>query len=344
MIPQVQAPLPVSLHPQTSARLRLPDRDRDAWLDAALALEYPDSRDLDAWAEFRATVARLAAGRLPAGIQAMLHQFFSSAGAEYLVLENLPVDTQLPPAPLDGMRPAHKQAVSEAVIAGLIGHRAEMFSYANEKAGSPIHEVAPVPGLELTQSNAGRTAMQYHTDGAFLAPPFRPRGLLLFGLLNVDTATLVLMAGQLMDAAPPNLLSALEEPWYRHAHPASFSCDAASRSGPVSWRPILWRDQNGTACVAAASSAIEPRNAAARDALHEFRKLCSELPPARIVIEPGTALLFRNDRVLHGRQAVSGARWLQRAYFARSLEPFRTATHSDPRAFCFDAESLLQLS
>ncbi|HXP83354.1 MAG TPA: TauD/TfdA family dioxygenase [Bryobacteraceae bacterium] len=342
MIPQVQAPLPVSLHPQASGRLRLSDRRREAWLNAALALEYPNYRDLDAWTEFRAATARLAAEHLPAGIHAALEQVFSPRGAEYLIIENLPVDTQLPPVPLDGMRPAQKQAVSEAVIAGLIGRRAEIFSYANEKSGSPIHEVAPVRGLELTQSNAGRTPMEYHTDGAFLPPRFRPHGLLLFGLLNVDTATLVLTAEQLMDAAPPDLLAVLEKPWYRHAHPASFSRDAASRPSPVLWRPILWRDENTTACVAAASSAIEPRNTTAHDALHEFRKLCSDLTPARIVIEPGTALLFRNDRVLHGRQAVSGSRWLQRAYFTSSLRPFREATHSDARDFCFDSQALLQ--
>ena len=39
-----------------------------------------------------------------------------------------------------------------------------------------------------------------------------------------------------------------------------------------------------------------------------------------------------------------GTRWLQRAYFTESLEPFRTATNADPRAFCFDAQSLLKLS
>ncbi len=60
----------------------------------------------------------------------------------------------------------------------------------------------------------------------------------------------------------------------------------------------------------------------------------------------GDALLFKNDRVLHGRDAFTGERWLQRAYFTDSLTPFRERmTESDAaerdaaesNAFVFDA-------
>jgi L-asparagine oxygenase len=339
MVPEVQAPSPISLHVKAEPRLRLPTGNRDAWTRAALSLEYPDWRDLAAWTRFRESAAQLAEDHLPPASAAALDQFFSPAGAEFLIVENLPIDPNLPPVPVDGMRPPGKQSVSETVMAGLIGRRAEIFSYQNEKAGSPIQELAPVPGLEMTQSNAGRTKLNYHTDGAFLPARFRPRGLLLFGLLNLDTATLVLTAEQLMDAATPSLLAVLARPWFRHARPHSFSGDGASHPGP-----ILWRDKIGAACVAVASSSIEPLNDEAREALHEFRTLCPQLEPTRVVIEPGTALLFRNDRVLHGRDPVGRIRWLQRTYFTDAPEPFRQATISDPRAFCFDARTLLQFS
>jgi hypothetical protein len=67
-----------------------------------------------------------------------------------------------------------------------------------------------------------------------------------------------------------------------------------------------------------------------------------ELEPARIVVRPGNALLFHDDRVLHGRDSFAGSRWLQRAYFTDSLEPLRKATGSDPNAFAFDASALLR--
>ena len=56
---------------------------------------------------------------------------------------------------------------------------------------------------------------------------------------------------------------------------------------------------------------------------------------------PGTALLFKDDRVLHGRDSFAGSRWIQRAYFTDSLDPLRKATRSDPHAFAFDAGALL---
>ena len=55
-------------------------------------------------------------------------------------MENLPVDPNLPPIPIDGVRPSSKQAVSEAVIAGILGEWGEIVSYVNEKSGAPIHE------------------------------------------------------------------------------------------------------------------------------------------------------------------------------------------------------------
>ena len=229
-------------------------------------------------------------------------------------LENLPMDPTLPPIPLDGARPPGKQAVSEAVTVGLIAPWAEMLSFGNEKEGSPIHEVTPIRGMEMVQCNSGRTEFR-----------------MLYGRCNHDTATLILNADQ--DAASPSLRSHLSKPVFYHASPVSFSLpEGRAVSGPG---PILWRDAHGIARVAAASSSIESATPEARAAIDAFH-----LDPARIVVGPGAAL-HKNYRVLHGRDAVKGPRWLQRAYFKDSLEPLRRATHSHPRAFCFDARTLL---
>jgi L-asparagine oxygenase len=318
--------------------LRLPKADRQAWTQRAALLRYPDYRDLEAWLAFRDQAAALAREFLPPDIAAALRDFFQPAGEPVLVIENLPVDPQLPPAPLDGMRPASKQAVSEAVIVGLLAGRAEILAFVNEKGGSPIHEVAPIPGLEDVQSNAGRVRFGFHSDNAFLPPQFRQRGILLYGLHNQDTATTVITAEQILEAAPPGLADALARPAFRHACPASYSFDQPAFSAPY---PILHRDAGGIARVSAASSRIEPVDPAAAAALAQFRELLETLEPARVVVAPGTALLFKDDRVLHGRDRFTGPRWLQRAYFTDSLDPQRAATGSDQRAFAFDARVLL---
>ena len=149
-------------------------------------------------------------------------------------------------------------------------------------------------------------------------------------------ATLLLSAEQIVAAAPRWLRSELALPAFRQACPQSFG-KAGLLSAPG---PILWRDGVGLMHVTAASSFIEPVDEQAGEALAEFRALCARLQPLRVVVTPGTALLFKDDRVLHGRDRVSGARWLQRTYFRESLDSLRAATHSSPHAFAFDARAL----
>jgi L-asparagine oxygenase len=319
--------------------LQLPERNREAWTLDTSTLSYPDYRDLNAWNAFREGSVNLALRHLPEHFAEALDEFFAPTGIPALMFENLPVDPHLPRTPADGMRPRDKQAVSEAVICGIVGMYGEILSYLNEKFGAPIQEVAPIRGMERIQSNAGRVRFGFHSDNAFLPREFRQKGILLYGLRNQDAATLVLTAGQIMEAAPADLAASLAKPIFRHACPASFSFSGAPAvSAPC---PILWRDELGLARVSAASSSIEPLTPEAAEALNCFRELVMALEPARVVVRPGTALLFKDDRVLHGRDSFAGSRWLQRAYFTDSLDPLRKATRSDAQAFAFDAGALL---
>src|SRR5712692_2932080 len=180
--------------------LRVAATIRDQWTRDALKLTYPDYRDLRAWEAFRKASVELAREYLATSVADELRDFFSPVGREHLLIGNLPVDPQLPAIPTDGMRPRGKQAVSEAVITGLVSPWAEMLTFVNEKNGSPIHEVVPVAGLEATQSNSGRVAFGFHSDNAFPTRRYRQQGILLFGLSNDDTATLVLTAEQIATA------------------------------------------------------------------------------------------------------------------------------------------------
>jgi L-asparagine oxygenase len=319
--------------------LRLPDRDRESWTRDAAALTFPDYHDLRAWNAFRDASVNLALHHLPEHFAEALDEFFAPTGIPALLFENLPVDPELPPTPADGVRPTGKQAISEAVICGIVGMHGDILSYLNEKFGAPIQEVVPIPGMERIQSNAGRVQFGFHSDNAFLPRRYRQNGILLYGLRNQGAATLVLTAGQIMEAAPADLAASLAKPIYRHACPASFSlAQSATLSAPC---PILWRDELGLTRVSAASSSIEPLTPEAAEALDRFRTLLMSMEPSRVVVQPGTALLFKDDRVLHGRDSFAGSRWIQRAYFTDSLDPLRKATRSDPHAFAFDAGALL---
>jgi L-asparagine oxygenase len=327
---------PTLLHSTALRRICLPEKARNAWLPDAVALTFPDPQDLSAWRVFVDASVELASRHLPAEAAAALANFFTPEGPDALLIENLPVDPQPPPPPSDGKRPPAKTPVSESVIAGLIEGHAAIVSYTNEKAGAPIHEITPVEGSEHTTSSAGRVPFACHTDAAFLAPRFSPRGLLLFGLLNEPAAhTAVLPLDRIFDAAPASLIQSLEQPIFRHPSPSSFQISAAVIA------PIIWRDNQGIARIAVQTHAVQPVNDEAREAIAQLRALLDTLETERVVLSPGDALLFKNDRVLHGRDAFSGQRWLQRAYFTDSLTPFRERTGAPCNAFVFDAAHLI---
>jgi L-asparagine oxygenase len=327
---------PTLLQTPAVRRLCLPETARKAWLRDALDLTFPDPRDLVAWRAFVDASVGLANRHLPAETAAALRCFFTPEGPDALLIENLPVDPQPPRPPSNGKRPPAKTSVSESVIAGLIESHAAIVSYTNEKAGAPIHEITPVEGSEHTTSSAGRVPFACHTDAAFLAPRFCPRGLLLFGLLNEPRAhTAVLPLDRILEAAPASLIQVLEKPIFRHPSPSSFQVSAAVVA------PIIWRDKAGIARIAVQTHAVQPVNEEAREAIAQLRALLDSLETERVVLGPGDALLFKNDRVLHGRDAFSGERWLQRAYFTDSLTPFRERTKAPFNAFVFDAAKLI---
>ena len=333
---------PTLLQNATLRKFRLPEAVKKTWLRDAQTLTFPTRRDssgfLDPgeWRKFVDAAVIVANWQLPADAAEALDGFFSPQGPDALLFENLPIDPHLPAPPADGKRPASKTAVSEAVIAGLIEGHASIVSFTNEKSGAPIHEITPVPGSEHTVSSTGRVPFACHTDAAFLAPRFSPRGLLLYGLLNDPRAhTAVLPLERILDGASPALVRSLEKPIFRHPSPSSFEVAAAVVA------PIIWYDDAGAAHVAVQTHAVQPVNDEAREAIGQLRGLLDSLETERVVLSPGDALLFKNDRVLHGRDAFSGQRWLQRAYFTDSLAPFRERTGSAPDAFVFDAAGLL---
>ena len=320
-------------------RISIAAEATQAWLEAALKLRYPDPCNLPSWRDFVDASVALAHQHLPASAIAVLGDFFRPDGPDALVFENLPVDPDLPSSPSDGRRPGTKSTVSEAVIAGLIEGHAAILAYSNEKNGAPIHEIAPAVGQENVPSSSGRVPFPCHTDVAFLAPTFSPRGLLLFGLRNQSGApTSIVPLDSVLEAASASLISSLAKPIFRHPAPATFELGLSVIA------PILRRDEGAAARIAVQTHAVQPCNEEARAAIAELRRILTSIETENVVVGPATALLFKNDRVLHGRSAFRGERWLQRAYFTASLEPFRQATGSPAGEFAFDARQLLSSS
>jgi L-asparagine oxygenase len=318
----------------------LPKAIRERWLEAIRDWQFP-SGNLTEWKSFNIQAGSSASTFLTPEILQLLDNFSRPNGPDAFVIDGLPLDPALEPTPQDGKRPPEKSAISESVMAGIIkqmGH--QILSYKQEKQGAAFHELVPIAGHEMIQSNAGRVKFGFHTDNSHLPARFRQEGIALFGLRNeTDVATLLITLDDIKAVISPELLLKLRYPIYRISAPLSF--DLAGWSVLTEPRPIIWTDDNGIDRIALPRSNFKQANAEADAAMKKFRKLLDNMKPRHVVLGPGRFLAFRDNRALHGRDTVIGDRWVQRVYFSKSLALHRAATNSDSREFAFDIRLLM---
>jgi L-asparagine oxygenase len=262
----------------------------------------------------------------------------------WAVIDNLPIDEELPPTPLNDQRPTDKGYVSELTLLSML-HRAELqpLAFQQEKNGQLIQEIAPMRGFSQTQSNAGRVPFAYHADNGHLPREFRPEYLLLLGLRNPgETKTWIADVADVMQKLRREYSECdriLRQPRYRMQSPNSF--DYNGNSIVTKPQAFITTNQQGYDEVTGNLSNIQALDEKAKTALETFTSFLKPPIAKSVVIKPGTLLMFNNLRCLHSRDAVLSDRWLQRIYARTSLDALRAATGSD--GFVFDSR-LIALS
>jgi len=103
-------------------------------------------------------------------------------------------------------------------------------------------------------------------------------------------------------------------------------------------RPLIYMTNNGSLAVAGNLYSVRPCDRDAERSLNAFVDILDQ-HNHELVIEPGTLIMFDNERVLHSRNEVRGDRWLQRAFSRRSLSALRQATGD---SLVFSVEELLR--
>jgi alpha-ketoglutarate-dependent taurine dioxygenase len=171
---------------------------------------------------------------------------------------------------------------------------------------------------EITDSTAlSLDALAPHTDGAFLAVP--PRRFLL-SCSRVDDggagASTLVPVDAIVEAAAPWALEALSTASYRFLMTydgdlgTSHAGPVLTRNGDGTWR-IRWRGDH-----IYLPEVVEARGTRAEAAARWLRDHLSSCAPITHVLEAGEVLLVPNDRLVHGRRALSAnsSRELLRAW------------------------------
>ncbi|MFC9472721.1 TauD/TfdA family dioxygenase [Nocardia sp. NPDC056952] len=272
------------------------------------------------------------AARMPVSVFSEIRQFRrNSQPAGALLIDRISTDhLQLRPTP-DRYGAFQKFASPEAAALIAVGSiLGEPIGYVEEKSGSLIHDIVPVPGYETTQSNAGSDEFDLHVENAF--HDHRPDFVLLLCVredhrreAGLRLAPLRRALGLLRDST----VATLFESRFRTAAPASFVASHETPAHPVLSGalddPDIRADMSVTTGVDNVASA----------ALAELWSVLGSITSVE-KLKSGQIAIVDNRVTLHGRTGFTpqfdGAdRWLLRLFVKSDLRPSRSLRNGDAR-------------
>ncbi|MFD0883337.1 TauD/TfdA family dioxygenase [Streptosporangium algeriense] len=310
--------------------LVLADDVRDEIQRRALELGNPES-GLD-----RAmTVMYKALGLLPdAQVEELLNfgRYTDTPGV--MLVDNLPLDRELPPTPDDGGPSKGKQTfVAESVLVGLSGLLGEPVSFLTEKDGRIVHDVVPTAQGARTQTSQGsKVFLNFHNDivhdGVGRYDISNPDFLVLNCLRSDrtgDALTYYADARDILRALDQGTVEVLRSPLFQLNAPGGYTRMFADGkdvySDPV---PILTGPDHAPEITVAANG-VRFLTAEAEQAFELLQRACRAPGVMQTVhLKPGQALLINNRKGIHARSQFEAEfdgldRWLQRTYVRRSL-------------------------
>ncbi|URN17163.1 MULTISPECIES: TauD/TfdA family dioxygenase [Streptomyces] len=272
---------------------------------------------------------------VPAGLRGALVDFSAGASPQGLVLvRGLPVG-EVPATPREhGGRhlAGHGTTGLLMLVADLLG---TLIGYEDEKSGSLIHEVHPVPGEERRIENSGAVAFDFHTENVH--HPLRPDFLGLLCLRQDHDAVAATRVASVRHAYPlltPAQREILRMPIFSSAYPTSFSRNIPGprpASGP---HPVIFGEEPDVFMRynSHTTTAVDPEARAALKALSEaLEESCRE-----VVLAPGDLVVVDNHIAAHGRSAFTPRfdgrdRWLRRCYSLRAIPRWAESMMPRPR-------------
>jgi len=275
---------------------------------------------------------------LPPQIVTTLGQFARNPAQSVLILRNCPNDRALPPTPYSGQLSSAQSPIGCQVnlaLYQLLG--IEPVVYEGENDGNLFRHVVPSRSAAHAKSSHGsRTRFGYHVDNPDLPLNGEPIGSLsacpeylsLFGMrCDPKVSTTLVLTEQVLARLDRSVIDILAQPRFSIRRPASFGAPRETTGLPLIVRApqgqwlCRFDTENTISADAEGSAAIE-----ALRAVLEKRDL--DLP---LLLLPGDFLIFKNQQVLHARDAFvpldDGVdRWLLRLFGVTDLARTRPAS------------------
>lgn len=279
-----------------------------------------------------------AAEILPPNIVESLRTFNDDPMQCALILRNCPIDRSLPPTPYSGMLSPAQSPISCLVnltLFQLLGISPVV--YEGENDGRLFRHVVPARSAALAKSSHGsRTRFGYHIDNPDLplsAEPVAnlsacPEYLSLFGMrCDPSVETTLVPTQAVLSRLEPEVLDVLASPRFVINRPASFG--STRETGGL---PLIVKDGNGQWLCRFDTENTKAMDAEGARAIAALRAvLDSRELDIGLLLLPGDFLIFKNQLVLHARDAFvpldDGVdRWLMRLFGMTDLTRTRPAS------------------
>jgi L-asparagine oxygenase len=269
--------------------------------------------------------AALLAAKLPTSVRTQLRRFSLNGAPEgFLVVRNLPADTETPPRPVDEARHLGERTLvagAQAIVGQTVG---ELVGYEGEGEGRIFQDVvaAPDEGEDIGGSSARPRTERAHS-------PLRPDFVSVACLSGrfVET-TYVLDARTLLKALDHREQGLTREPLWTTRPPGSPGRDSEARVGPL---PIIEGSDEDPLIRfdAEVDWGIVPEAERLRLKIAEVYR---QLRTSHTLI-PGELLLIDNRRAVFERTVVDGGsdQFALRAYLVRDLVKSRCARFGNGR-------------
>lgn len=306
--------------------IKLSDNAREEWRERILTQSAP---------KYLNTLAMplAAAVQIPEiALEAVLSVVDDPYGPPAALLRNLPIDSPLPPTPLDGGdAPGLGTPVADKVLLGIARVMGQPIGFQGLKEGRLVQTIAPTLNGSDGMSNEGsRERFNFHIESAFSQN--RASHLLLLCLRsdhNKEAKTELVDAKAAYLALPSSMRKSLREASFITMAPESFKEDHQKEvtSEP---RPVVTGPEDAPEfCFNLQTTrglTVDNQNAL----LALENELLKESRTLSIKLKPGDLLVFDNRRVLHARTPFKSRldgtdRWLRRLYVAPDLWAARLA-------------------